>query len=314
MSSSDKALMPDTASDDGNRVSWSGIVYTVLLLALITAALHIDSILMSLAVVTSAAAVAGIVHRCLPESPILPLVLANAIGVYACAFVFVVEILFPETGDLAAFVSYLIPLVGFTAGLLVNRDPIHVSDRGIEDGPTWDGGSIWCGLSDCHYRGQRRPRCMSMGSTTSFPRSPSSASRSASVVVAYVSSQTIADAMTETGDLFRDFFATIRELVQGRPMPFSRSTFCSSSSSPAFTASSTHISIAPHFSIQGEVRDIRFLEAIYFSLITFSTVGYGDMAPVSHAARIVVTIQVLIGVVLTLFGFFAIMNYRTDGK
>ena len=64
---------------------------------------------------------AGIVHRSLKESPILPLVLANAIGVYACAFVFVVEILFPETGDLAAFASYLIPLVGFTAGLLLNR-------------------------------------------------------------------------------------------------------------------------------------------------------------------------------------------------
>ena len=130
MSPREETLMPDATSDDGGRVSWSGIVYTVLLLALITTALHIDSLLMSSAVVASAAAVAGIVHRCLPESPILPLVLANAIGVYACAFVFVVEVLFPETGDLAAFASYLIPLIGFTAGLLVNRDRSgHIGHR-----------------------------------------------------------------------------------------------------------------------------------------------------------------------------------------
>ena len=312
MSRRDEALMPDTASDDGKRVSLAGIVYTVILLALITAALHIDSILMSLAVIASAAAVAGIVHRCLPESPILPLVLANAIGVYACAFVFVVEILFPETGNLAAFCSYLIPLIGFTAGLLINRDPIHVSDRGIEDGPTWDGGSIWCGLSIAIIAASVASLYVD-GLDDVLPTFALFGFSVGLGGLAYVSSQTIADAMTETGDLFRDFFATIRELVRPAYAFFTFYLLFVIIFASLYSIID-HISIAPHFSIQGEVRDIRFLEAIYFSLITFSTVGYGDMAPVSHAARIVVTIQVLIGVVLTLFGFFAIMNYRTDGK
>jgi voltage-gated potassium channel len=31
--------------------------------------------------------------------------------------------------------------------------------------------------------------------------------------------------------------------------------------------------------------------ALYFSMTTLATVGYGDIAPVSHAARIVVTLQ-----------------------
>ncbi|MEM7026237.1 MAG: potassium channel family protein [Pseudomonadota bacterium] len=302
----EETLLPDAASDDGGSVGWSGIIYTVLLLALITAALHIDSLLMSSAVVASAAAVAGIAHRCLPESPILPLVLANAIGVYACAFVFVVEILFPEAGDLEAFASYLIPLIGFTVGLLLNR---HRADGSAS--PV-DGGAIWCWLSVAiiaaslallHVDGfdGMLPTLALFGFAVGLGG------------VAYLSSQAIADVMTETGDLFRDFFATIRELIRPAYAFFTFYLLFVIVFASLYSIID-YVSLAPHFSIQGELRDIRFLEAIYFSLITFSTVGYGDMTPVSHAARIVVTIQVLTGVVLTLFGFFAIMNYRAEDK
>ncbi len=302
----EETLLPDATSDDGRGVSWSGVVYTVLLLALITAALHIDSLLMSSAVVASAAAVAGIVHRCLPESPILPLVLANAIGVYACAFVFVVEILFPETGDLAAFASYLIPLVGFTTGLLLNHDRSDSSDTGI------DGGMFWCGLSIALIAASLALLHVD-GFDDFLPTFGLFGFAVGLGGVAYLSSQTIAAVMTETGDLFRDFFATIRDLIRPAYAFFTFYLLFVIVFASLYSIID-YISIAPHFSIQGELRDIRFLEAIYFSLITFSTVGYGDMTPVSHAARIVVTIQVLTGVVLTLFGFFAIMNYRTDDK
>ena len=312
MSREDDALLPDAAPDDDGRVSLSGIVYTVLLLALITTALHIDSLLMSSAVVASAAAVAGIVHRCLPDSPILPLVLANAIGVYACAFVFVVEILFPETGDLVAFGSYIIPLIGFIAGLLVSRNRTSASTSDIDGRAILDGGTIWCGLSVAiiassvallHIEGFD-----GMFATLALIGFAIGLSG-----VAYLSSQAIADFMTETGDLFRDFFATIRELVRPAYAFFTFYLLFVIVFASLYSIID-YISMAPHFSIQGEIRDISFLEAIYFSLITFSTVGYGDMTPVSHAVRIVVTIQVLTGVVLTLFGFFAIMNYRTDDK
>lgn len=306
MSQQDDTVMPEASSKDGSRVSWSGIAYTILLLALITTALHIDSLLMSLAVVVSAAVVAGIVHHCLPKSPILPLVLANAIGVYACAFVFVVEILFPETGDLAVFASYLIPLVGFTAGLLHSRHSSDGSDLPI------DGGRICCGLSVAVIASS-----LALLHVDGFDGIVTTCAlfgfASGLCGVAYFSSQSIADAMTETGDLFRDFFATIRELIRPAYAFFTFYLLFVIIFASLYSIID-HVSINPHFSIQGELRDINFLEAIYFSLITFSTVGYGDMTPVSHAARVVVTIQVLTGVVLTLFGFFAIMNYRTTDK
>lgn len=312
MSRHEETLLSESTADDGGKVSLAGIIYTVMLLVLITAALHIDSLLMSLAVVASAAAVAGIVHRCLKESPILPLVLANAIGVYACAFVFVVEILFPETGDLAAFGSYLIPLIGFTAGLLINRDRIDVSDQDIDSGSVWDGGLVWCGISIAIIAAS----VASLQVEAFDDTLPTFALVGFAVGlggVAYFSSQTIADVMTETGDLFRDFFDTIRELARPAYAFFTFYLLFVIIFASLYSIID-YISITPHFSIQGEVRDIGFLEAIYFSLITFSTVGYGDMTPVSHAARIVVMIQVLTGVVLTLFGFFAIMNYRKNDE
>jgi hypothetical protein len=39
-------------------------------------------------------------------------------------------------------------------------------------------------------------------------------------------------------------------------------------------------------------------DALYFTITVFSTVGFGDIAPVSEAARIVTTIQMVVGVLM----------------
>lgn len=41
----------------------------------------------------------------------------------------------------------------------------------------------------------------------------------------------------------------------------------------------------------------RFLQAFYFSVDTFATIGYGNIAPVSHAANLLVSIEALVGLV-----------------
>ncbi len=43
-------------------------------------------------------------------------------------------------------------------------------------------------------------------------------------------------------------------------------------------------------------------EAMWYSLVTFTTVGYGDLAPVTHAGRIIASVFLLIGI--GLLGFF----------
>ena len=46
---------------------------------------------------------------------------------------------------------------------------------------------------------------------------------------------------------------------------------------------------------------ITFWEAIYFTIITQSTIGYGDIVPKSLLARILVTVQALSTIILVIY-------------
>jgi voltage-gated potassium channel len=65
---------------------------------------------------------------------------------------------------------------------------------------------------------------------------------------------------------------------------------------------------APQFLIGGKSRMIGIMESGYFSLITMSTVGYGDIVPAAPTVRFVAGIQIILGVLLLLFGFSEIMR------
>ncbi|MSO97186.1 MAG: two pore domain potassium channel family protein [Rhodospirillaceae bacterium] len=52
----------------------------------------------------------------------------------------------------------------------------------------------------------------------------------------------------------------------------------------------------PHFSIGGELRDITFAEALYVSVVTLSTVGYGDIVAHTLAVRMLVAFEIFVGV------------------
>ncbi|HZF75383.1 MAG TPA: potassium channel family protein [Acetobacteraceae bacterium] len=49
------------------------------------------------------------------------------------------------------------------------------------------------------------------------------------------------------------------------------------------------------------------------SVVTFSTVGYGDIRPYDDGIRVLASIQVITGQLLLLFGFAEIMRARKSG-
>lgn len=55
---------------------------------------------------------------------------------------------------------------------------------------------------------------------------------------------------------------------------------------------------------------ITFPDALYFSLVTQATVGYGDLTPHDDGVRLLASAQVVLGQVLLLFGFAEIMRTR----
>ena len=71
--------------------------------------------------------------------------------------------------------------------------------------------------------------------------------------------------------------------------------------------------VSPHnFLIAGEAATISFGDSLYFSMITLSTVGYGDIVPNSPLLQVLVTIQIVSGVLLMLFGFAEFISYGRE--
>jgi len=70
------------------------------------------------------------------------------------------------------------------------------------------------------------------------------------------------------------------------------------------------LSDAPLFAGPRGPVPLRFPDALYFSLVTQATVGYGDVTPHDEGIRLLASLQVVAGQVLLLFGFAEIMRTR----
>jgi voltage-gated potassium channel len=62
------------------------------------------------------------------------------------------------------------------------------------------------------------------------------------------------------------------------------------------------------FMIHNKAAFLSFAEAMYFSVITLATVGYGDITPQAPLVRGLATVEVVAGLLLLLFGFGEIMR------
>jgi len=56
------------------------------------------------------------------------------------------------------------------------------------------------------------------------------------------------------------------------------------------------------------------ISAIYFSVVTMATVGYGDIVPKTTTARVFVSIEILVGVAYSIFFFSIIASFVRDGE
>ncbi len=59
---------------------------------------------------------------------------------------------------------------------------------------------------------------------------------------------------------------------------------------------------------------VQFFEFIYFSLITFSSVGYGDIVPISISGKILVMMEIFLSFLVLVFGIANINRIHVDNK
>lgn len=73
------------------------------------------------------------------------------------------------------------------------------------------------------------------------------------------------------------------------------------------------LSRAPLFAGNAGPIRVNFSDALHFSVVTLSGVGYGDILPVDDGIRLVASIQMLLAQLLLLFGFYEIMRGSRAG-
>jgi voltage-gated potassium channel len=68
----------------------------------------------------------------------------------------------------------------------------------------------------------------------------------------------------------------------------------------------------PQFALHASPARISFVDSLYYSVATITTLGFGDIAPSSFLARALTGMEVVTGILMLLFGFSEIM--RSSGS
>ena len=246
-----------------------------------------------------------------PGSRFFVIALANFLAVYTCIYVVFVETNFDAVIAPAGQIAYILPILGFMAGTWLRRAAIReivVSHR-VQEGSKFRRGLPWV-----------LPLALIGAATFAVPGQALDAEAESYVLlgamavialVVFAVSSNVSAFLLDTGLVFEAFFMR----VQGLYIPaFAFLTFYSINVIvfASFYRILDRFSDSHQFAIDGAARDITFQESLYFSIVTLSTVGYGDIVPVSSALRALSAVQIVLGVLFLLFGFSEIMSYSKE--
>ncbi len=246
-----------------------------------------------------------------PGSRFFVIALANFLAVYTCIFVVFVETNFAAAIGPAGQIAYILPILGFMAGTWLRREAIReivVSHR-VQEGGKFRRGLPWA-----------LPLVLIGAATFAVPGQALSAQAESYVLLAamaviaaivFAVSSSVSAFLLDTGLVFEAFFKRMQALYVPA---FAFLTFYSINIIvfAAFYRILDRFSDDTHFVIADEARAITFQESLYFSVITLSTVGYGDIVPASSALRALAAVQIVLGVLFLLFGFSEIMSYTKE--
>jgi len=302
-----------TAPAMPQRAHWAtSLLFTGLLVALIAIAVAPGVWFLGLQILAVVAA-AGAIHRMFPGSPFFAVALANFIAIYTCLFVFFWETNFPSIDPWAAFVGYGLPLAGFLAGSWWHRRRIRaiVGRQRIDDDRHLARVFLWL------------LPMIAIGSATFLaptlklsPAATDALFLAAMLLIALTImgvSPNVAAFLIDAGLLFEQFFGRASRMLV--PV-FAFLTFYSLIVVifAAIYRMLDRLTSVAQFLVHGAAKELSFSDALYFSLVTLATVGYGDVVPATNLVRLLAGIEVVCGVVLLLFGFNEIISHaRGDG-
>jgi len=246
-----------------------------------------------------------------PGSHFTTIALANFLSIYACLFIFFVESNFAAASAWAVRVAFVLPIAAYIAGVSLRRESIHRLVRHEGDSRVHYSPRLFLWLVPVFAVGiasfllphrEYDPQTISIFLI---------ASMGLIGVLVFLVSRDVTAFLLETGLLFEEFFDQAFALLAPTLAFFTYYSFVVIVFA-CFYRIIDRLIPGVHFMVIGVGRDISFLESLYFSIITLSTVGYGDLVPASSLVRAVASLQIVIGVWLIIFGFSEVLRYARN--
>jgi voltage-gated potassium channel len=282
------------------------VLFTLVLIGLVTAGIGAD-----LGVAAAALVICGLgfgfFYLIFPGGSHFGVTVANALAVYVCVFVFFRDANFGDAPEPASVLAVALPVAGFLIGCFARRRRVAASiharrSRDVVHLPRLD---RWIPM-------------LALVGAASFgvPKLglPADAQGQVLVGAMAVIAATVAYAARDVVVLLIDIalvFESVTARLDRLLMPVMAFLTFYSLLVVVFAClyRIADLTLAtPPFIVLGHPAHISFADALYFSVITIATVGYGDITPLGPLARGLASVEVVLGLLLLLFGFSEIMR------
>ncbi len=260
-------------------------------------------------VIGTAALAIGFFYLLFPQGMHFAFGASAGLAVYACLFVVIGRAAFPQAPAWAHTLAFLMPVFAFLGGVWVRRDSLR---RAAEAEAPFDHG---------HLPRMARwliPVWVVGGFSLSLPLNRLApfdqglallAAMGAIAAIVVVSVRPVVLLLSDLTLITEELSARLRRIAV--PVMAFLTLYCLLVISFAcFYRIADGLSRLPLFHSQGGPIKLSFQDALYFSLVTQATVGFGDLTPHDDGIRLLTGVQVLAGQILLLFGFAEIMRSR----
>jgi voltage-gated potassium channel len=288
-------------------------VASLTLVGLVAIAIAKSTNALFLAIVLSSAAATASIGKLFPRQTFFSLTFTNLVAVYASIFAFFMEETFGQIGSVTAGIGFCLPILAFLVGCWLRRADIRavIDHPDIRSGQALYGALAW--LVPVFLVGAAVFVLSWLAEPLVNTNLVFLLSMSAISLIVLGVSRNVALFLVDAGLLFEEFFQRMSRLAVPA---FAFLTFYALLVilfASIFSIIS-QFAAADHFRVGTVTRAISFSEAIHFSIVTISTVGYGDIVPVSSLARVLASIEVICGVMLLMFGVSELLEYTREHR
>jgi voltage-gated potassium channel len=290
------------------------VIVSLLLVALVAVAIAgLHAPLLLLAIAASAFVGPLLLHRLFPDAHLLWIAFINLLAVYASLFQLFVESVFSGVGPKILPAGFILPILAFLVGCWRRRAEITgiAAKREIRTDRSLLRSFFW--LAPVWLVGAAVILLMEFGIQTVRTEVIFLAAMALIGIIVIAASRDVAIFLVYTGLLFDEFFQRIVHHV----IPMFAFLTVYSLLVVVFASMYRVLSSASgamHFVVDRVPKELSFADALHFSIATLSTVGYGDIVPVSSIARSIAAVEVVFGIMLLLFGVSELIEYARERR